>query len=71
MAPGGKGEERVGPEGEITRCDVCPGGGTGEQLQNSRQGLLSALPKIHWVSLGKSPNFSGAQLPHVCKQGSF
>lgn len=23
MAPGEKGEERAGPEGEITRCDVC------------------------------------------------
>ena len=43
--------------------------GTGEQLQNSRLGLLSAPLEIHCVILGKSPNCSGPQLPYIWQTG--
>lgn len=32
-------------------------------------GLLSARPQIYCVILGKSPNFSGPQLPHIWQEG--
>ena len=50
---------------------LCMSGwaGAGDPLQNSGLGLLAALPKSHCVILGKSPKFSGPQLPRVWQKG--